>query len=146
MRYPARLKPEGDAYVVTFRDIPEALTQGDSVEDALDMAADALLTAMDFYVEDRRAVPPPSEPKRGEYMVALPASAAAKLVLLNEMIAQHIRPIDLATSIGTTKQAVNRLTDLHHATKIDAIADALAALGKRLDFTLTDIERTTKNA
>jgi antitoxin HicB len=63
MNYPAVFKlTEGGQYVVTFRDIPEAITQGDTEAEALDMAADALLTAMDFYFEDRRPVPPPSAP------------------------------------------------------------------------------------
>jgi antitoxin HicB len=36
LRYPARLKPAKEGgFVVTFRDIPEAITQGESVEDAM---------------------------------------------------------------------------------------------------------------
>jgi antitoxin HicB len=54
------------------------------------------------------------------------------VLLLNEMLRQKVRPIDLARRIGTTKQEVNRLTDLRHATKIDRIDAALRALGKRL--------------
>src|SRR3546814_8239256 len=57
LSYPARLEKDGAAYVVSFRDIPEALTSGRSQKDALRMAADALVTAMDFYFEDRREVP-----------------------------------------------------------------------------------------
>jgi antitoxin HicB len=140
MRYPARLKPENGYYIVTFRDIPEAITQGESLDDALDMAADALLTAMDFYVEDRRAVPPPSEAKRGEYLIALPPSAAAKLLLLNTMIEQGVRPFDLAHRLEVSQQTVTRLTDLHHATKIDKIGEALAVLGKRLEVSIASDE------
>lgn len=33
-------------------------------------------------------------------------------------------------------QDVNRLTDLRHATKIDAIAQALSVLGKRLELSV----------
>jgi hypothetical protein len=43
------------------------------------MAADALATAMDFYFEDKRPVPPPSDPKRGETLVELSTSVAAKV-------------------------------------------------------------------
>jgi len=38
----------------------------------------------------------------------------------------------LARRIGATRQEVNRLTNLKHATKIDRIDVALRALGKRL--------------
>lgn len=57
--------------VVTFRDVPEAITQGDTFEDALDMAEDALRTAMEFYNEDGKTFPTPSEPQHGDVMIAL---------------------------------------------------------------------------
>jgi antitoxin HicB len=132
MQYPARLKaqPEG-GYVVTFPDIPEAVTQGEDVDDALQHAADALESALDFYFEDRRPIPAPSMPKRGQRLVELPVSVAAKVLLLNEMLLQGVRPAELARRIGTTPQEINRLTNLRHATKIDRIDTALRALGKR---------------
>lgn len=134
MQYPALFEPAPEGgFVVTFRDIPEAITQGETEAEALEMAEDALLTCMDFYFDDKRAVPPPSKARKGERLVALPPSVAAKVLLLNEMLAQDVRPIDLADRMGTTKQEVNRLIDLEHTTKIDRIADALRALGKHLD-------------
>jgi len=48
------------------------------------------------------------------------------------MLRQKVRPSELARRIGTTKQEVNRLTNLRHPTKIDRIDLALQALGKRL--------------
>ena len=57
--------------VVSFRDVPEAITQGDTFEDALDMAEDALRTAMEFYDEDGKTYPTPSEPQHGDVMIAL---------------------------------------------------------------------------
>jgi antitoxin HicB len=135
MKYPARFEPdEGGGYVVTFRDVPEAITQADTLEEARAMAADALLTAMEFYVEDRRPAPSPSAPKRGEELIALPASAAAKVLLLNELIRQKVTAADLARRLGTSPQNVNRLTDIRHPTKIDTIDEALQALGRQLEL------------
>jgi antitoxin HicB len=62
-------------YTVSFRDIPEALTQGDDLEDAKAMAADALRTALEFYLEDGRAVPTPSPAQEGEIAISLPQSS-----------------------------------------------------------------------
>lgn len=137
MRYAAKfLKDKGGGYVVSFRDIPEAITQGDTEAEALEMAQDALVTAMDFYFEDRRSVPLPSAAKRGERLVELPPSLAAKVLLLNEMLAQHVTAAELARKLGTSPQSINRLTNISHATKIDAVATALQALGKRLEVSL----------
>ena len=130
--YPVKLRKDGKFILVTFPDIPEAITQGDNRAHALEMAAEALAVSMEFYFEDHRPVPMPSAPRRGQAVVELPPSVAAKVLLLNEMLRQKVRPIDLARRLGTTKQEVNRLTDLKHATKIDRIDEALRTLGKRL--------------
>ena len=133
MRYPVNLKKAREGgYVVTFPDIAEAITQGETIEDALRHAQDALESAMEFYFEDRRRVPAPSRPKPKQYIVELPASLTAKVLLLNEMLRQNVRPAELARRIGTTPQEINRLTDIRHTTKIDRIDNALRALGKRL--------------
>jgi antitoxin HicB len=133
MKYPVRLKAEKEGgYVVTFPDIPEAITQGEDVDDALLHAADALESALDFYFEERRRIPPPSVPKRGQRTVELSPSVAAKVLLLNEMLRQKVRPAELARRIGTTPQEVSRLTNLRHASKIDRVDAAMRALGKRL--------------
>jgi hypothetical protein len=66
--------------------------------------------------------------------VELPASLSAKILLLNEMIQQHVRPAELARRLKTTPQEVNRLTNVQHTSRIDGIAAALKALGKRLDM------------
>lgn len=137
MRYPAHFAPAPeDGFVVTFRDIPEAITQGETLEDAMEMAEDVLVSAMDFYFDDRRAVPAPSAAKKGERLVELPPSVSAKVLLLNELVSAGISNVELARRMGTRPQEVQRIVDLGHATKIDTIAAALAAVGKRLDVSV----------
>ena len=139
LAYPVRLTAdkESGGFVVTFPDIPEAITQGETVEEALTMAQDALETALDFYFDDRRAVPGPSKPKRGQRLVTLPVSIEAKVLLLNEMIRQRVRPAELARRMRTTPQAVNRLVNIRYVSKIDGIAVAMAALGKSLEIRIS---------
>jgi len=138
MKFPVTLTPDktDGGFVVTFADIPEAITQGDTEAEALDMARDALETALEFYFEDKRAVPAPSKSKRGQHVIELPASLSAKILLLNEMVKQNVRPAELARRMNTTPQEVNRLTDLRHTTRIDGIDLALRALGRHLDVRL----------
>jgi antitoxin HicB len=134
MRFPFKITPDGKFFLVKFPDIPEAITQGETLEEAVDVAEDALETALEFYFEGLRPVPDPSPIKRGQHFVELPASLTAKVLLLNEMIRQKVRPAELARRLGTTPQAVNRLTNLRHVSKIDGIADAMKALGKTLEI------------
>ena len=134
MRYPANIKPDGKFFLVTFPDFPEAITQGDSIEDALIHAADVLESVLDHYIENSLPIPPPSKLRRGQHLVEVPASYAAKILLLNEMFSQKVRPAELARRLKVTPQEVNRLIDWRHTTKIDGIAAALKALGKTMEI------------
>ena len=134
MRYPAEIQPDEEFFMVTFPDIPEAITQGEDVEDAKLHAADVLEAALDFYLESGRPVPTPSRPAPGQHMIELPASVSAKVLVLNEMNVQGVRPAELARRLQVTPQEVTRLLNLRHSTKIDALANALKALGKTLEL------------
>jgi antitoxin HicB len=97
------------------------------------MAAEALESAMNFYFEQRRTLPAPSKAKRGQPVVELPVSLSAKVLLLNEMIKQKVRPAELARRLHTPPQEVNRLTDIRHTSRINGIAGAMKMLGKTLE-------------
>ncbi|MCW7762257.1 type II toxin-antitoxin system HicB family antitoxin [Photorhabdus luminescens] len=132
MRYPVKFEHDETGWAVMFPDIPEALTGGDTREEALAMAQDALVTAFDFYFEDRREIPTPST--EGEAFVEVPASIAAKVLLLNTMLQTRTSNAELARLLGTRPQEIQRIVSLGHSTKIDTIANALNALGKHLEL------------
>lgn len=135
LAYPARFKPAPEGgYVISFRDIPEAISQADDLEEARAMAADALATAMEFYLDDKRLVPTPSKARRGEELVSLPVVTGAKVALVNLMLAERIRPADLARALDVAPQQVTRLLDRGHKTDIESVAIAFRALGHRLDL------------
>lgn len=60
-----------DSIVVTFRDVPEAITQGYTFGDAVCMAEDALKAAMEFYDEAGKPRPQPSEPQHDDVLIEL---------------------------------------------------------------------------
>ena len=130
MRYPVTLTPAPEGgYMVSFVDIPEALTQGETVAEAMEAAKDALLTAFDFYFEDNELIPLPS-PLNSHL------SVASKVLLLNAFLQSEITQQELARRIGKPKQEITRLFNLHHATKIDAVQLAAKALGKELSLVM----------
>lgn len=63
---------------VRLRDLPEAITQGESIQEALTEAADCLEEAIAARMDDRRDIPEPSAPKRNERAVSVPTSMALK--------------------------------------------------------------------
>jgi antitoxin HicB len=131
--YPVILEaqPEG-GFVVTFPDVPQAITQGEDEEEALLYAVDALETALSFYVDDRKALPVPSRPKRGQKTVRPNALECAKLGVYQAMIEQGIKKAELARRLNWHVPQVDRLFDLRHASKFEQIQLAATVLGKRL--------------
>lgn len=71
MQYPAVFEADTDdgGYVVKFRDIPEAITQGDDDAEAMAMAEEVLISSIEFYLENKRPIPAASKARRGERLV-----------------------------------------------------------------------------
>ena len=136
--YPVILEaqPEG-GFVVTFPDVPEAITQGEDEDEALMYAIDALESALSFYVDDRKPLPVPSKPKRGQKTVRPSALECAKLGVYQAMIEQGIRKSELARRLGWHMPQVDRLFDLKHASKLDQIEAAARALGKHIKVSVS---------
>ena len=64
--YPAKFqRAKEGGFTVTFRDVPEAITEGDTLEEAQVAAADALETDLRFYLDSRKTLPKSSALKRG---------------------------------------------------------------------------------
>lgn len=70
-RYPARLTKDGSNILVTFRDVPEAITFGTNKKEALEKAVDALETGLSFYTNSGEDWPEPSTAINGEHLVLL---------------------------------------------------------------------------
>lgn len=131
--YSAHVYPNGEGgWIVKFRDIPEAFTEIWSMDELQNTALDCLVTAMDFYIEDGRKFPEPSKGEDGDYLIEVPASIRAKILLLNTMIDDNIRPVDLARKMKVRTQDVTRILNIGHTTKIDTIEQALKALDKHM--------------
>ena len=132
LAYPVNLEWQKDGSVlVSFADIPEALTEGTTEEDALAEAEDCLIAALGGYIQTRRAIPQPS-PGRGRVTVPLPALVAAKSALYSTMRAEGVGNTPLAERLGVTEGAVRRLIDPDHRSHIGQVEAALRALGQRL--------------
>ena len=131
--YPCNLTPDGDgALVATFPDVPEAITCGENRSQALEMAEDALATALAGYVQEKWEIPVPSALDEGQDLVAVPTVVAAKLALYSAMRAQHITKVELAGRLGISESAVRKLADPGHRSHISQVQKALHAVGHNL--------------
>ena len=137
LNYPVTLhRDTNGAILVGFPDVPEANSVGDDKSEALLNAADALPTALEIYFDERRPVPLPSAPRRGQATVSLAALPTAKVLIWNEMLAQKMRKTELARRLGVHMPQIDRLFDLNHPSRIDFVEKAARALGKHIELRL----------
>ena len=133
--YPCTLTPddeEGEGYVVTFPDVPEAITGGKTWDDALVMAQDGLAVALGMYVKGREEIPVPSAVAPSQVLVAVPPIVAAKLALYSAMRSQGITNVALAGRMGLSEGAIRRLVNPNHRSHISQVGKALQAVGRTL--------------
>ncbi len=132
LAYPVNLAPQVEGTLfVSFPDVPEALTEVTTEQEALTEAEDCLIAALGGYINERRNIPHPS-PARGCPVVILPALVAAKLTLYQAMREQGVSNVALAQQLGGMEGTVRRLLDLDHRSHIGQIEAALKIFGKRL--------------
>ena len=129
--YPARFTPENEGgYLVTFRDVPEAITQGESREQCIEEAAGALQAAMEGRIMSDLDIPKASSARRGEQMIPVPIQTALKSALYLEMRNAGITRVELARRLGVDEREVRRMLDPRHPSKADRLEKALLALGR----------------
>jgi antitoxin HicB len=129
--YPAivkKQKPSG--YVVQFPDISEAITQGETVEEALFNASEVLTLALDHRLGRDREIPLPSKPAGRAHWVAPDAKTQAAILV---RLSRGDRSVaDLARVLGTSWPAVARLEDPRHSPTLRNLERTAAALGQKL--------------
>lgn len=132
--YPAKFErgQKPGVLVVTFRDMPEAITQGKGEKDAIWQAADCLEEAIAGRIADGREIPKPSKATRVERPIPVPAPMAAKAALYLAMREAGMTNVQLARKLGCDEKEVRRMLDARHPTKLPRIQEALEVLGKRL--------------
>jgi len=80
--YAVKLAPaEEGGFVVTCRDLPQLVTQGEDLPDALAEAADAMDEVFAAYMQGGLTFPVPTKARRGEHMVSPPTETVAKVAL-----------------------------------------------------------------
>ncbi|CAK0739211.1 antitoxin HicB [Gammaproteobacteria bacterium] len=134
LAYPVELEPDDNGTIlVTFPDIPEAVTFGEDEEDALGHALDCLDTVLWARIKDREDIPLPS-PLDGRRGVFLPPLLEAKISLYRAMREQGVPKAELARRLGWHMPQVEKLLDFNCTLRVDQIEAAARVLGKHLEI------------
>jgi antitoxin HicB len=131
--YPVRVsRDRAGRYLVTFPDLPRCATDGRTVAEALNEAADALEEAIAHRIVQGLEIPPPSRLKKGHRAVSLSAQMSAKAALYLALRAAGLSQSGLARRLGVGEAEVRRMLNPRHNTRLRRLEHALAALGQRL--------------
>jgi antitoxin HicB len=86
-----------------------------------------------MYTDAGRDLPKARKPKRGQGVVSPSTLAVLKLEVYQAMRQKGVKKTELARRLKWHLMQVDRLLDLHHASRIDQVEAALAALNRRLE-------------
>lgn len=132
--YYATLEPDDGGFIVTFPDVPEAISGGTDRDEAIANAQDALEVALLTHVSDGKALPI-AKAKHGQ-LVTISASTAVKIAFIEAFKASGLTRVALAERLGKQETEVRRMLDPYHPTKLAAMEAGLHALGKQLVVTV----------
>ncbi|EJO29604.1 type II toxin-antitoxin system HicB family antitoxin [Achromobacter marplatensis] len=120
--------------LIQYPDLPEGASVSEGERDLQANAAEGLEAVLQMYIDARRPIPLPTAVEDGS--VTLGALTTAKVFLSNEMVRQGVRKTELARRLGIHNPQVDRLLDLAHSSKLEAMEAAFRELGRRLDISV----------
>src|SRR5215472_3369430 len=142
-RYPATLEPDEDGRVVVrFADLPEALTDGPDLAEALVEAADCLSEALASRIVDGEEIPSPTatDAGPGQHIISPSPTIALKAALYSALRHRDMTVADLATRLDMDWHQAARLVDPRRASKLTSLAAALGALNCQILLSVYDPE------
>lgn len=135
IRYPSVLEPqEGSGFFVRFVDLEGALTDGETLDEALFNASEALSAMLGWLLDENKPIPAPSPAGEGMYLIAPDARTQAALLIRRARGDRSLA--ELARSLETSWPSAQRLENPRHSPTLRQLERAAAALGKRLVLAL----------
>lgn len=137
--YPMRFTPadEGGYWVQGLAPLSNVLTEGATLEEALAMAREALTGVLETMLDQGQPVPRPFA-AQGEdiQMIAPEPETMAPLVLRWAREDARLTQTELASRLGMTYQAVQRLERAGSNPTIRTMARVSRALGRQLEVSM----------
>ncbi len=128
--YPARIEPQTEGgFLIAFPDLPEALTDGNDLTDALAQAADCLSEALAGRINHDDDIPQPGPLRRGMQLVAPEPTIALKAALYSGLRSRELTVADLARRLDMDYRQAARLVDPRSPSKLTSLKAALGVLG-----------------
>lgn len=141
--YPAKFEPSDEGvYTVLVSGIDGAITEGNSKEEAVRAAVSVIADMANFYLDEKRAIPPAPPKRPGEELVRLPLVMALKIAIRNEMLERRLTQRELARRLDMSPQLIHQTLDLCRVrTSLDSLDAVAGAMGLSMQISLTPSSR-----
>lgn len=126
--YPAKVLQDGDGFVVTFRDLKNVFTEGDTYEEALFNAQEVLDLLLLEMAQEEIEISEPSPFRKGEVSITVSPEVAVPVLLHKIRKNRHYSMADVARSMGVTYQNYQQIEAGKNIT-LKSLKRAAAALG-----------------
>ncbi|MGG4662089.1 type II toxin-antitoxin system HicB family antitoxin [Providencia vermicola] len=124
----AEFVEEEGAFEINFYDFPDIQGVTFCKDDVELEAEEVLLATLSELVTSRKAIPLPQERTESAFPVYLPILVCLKVALHNAMLDTKTLRVDLARKMNINAQQIERLLDVHYASKIEMLEQALYLL------------------
>ena len=129
--YPFKITPqEPDGFLVECLDMENVFTEGDTLEECLFNASEALTGMLDFYLDTGREIPKPTHGLNDAYYVAPDAKTQAAVLV--RLFRGDRSMSEVARALETSWPCAQRLENPKHWPTLRQLDKAAAAFGKRL--------------
>ena len=133
LTYYARISKEKDGYCVSFRDFPNVFSEGDTIQEALSNAQEALDGVLFVMMQEEREIEYPSVARKNEHPVPVSPDIAAP-ILLHLLRKKHSRSLSyVAKEMDVPYQQYQRLEHNCNMT-LKSLKRAALAMGGRVEI------------
>jgi antitoxin HicB len=139
-------RQENGWWLVRFPAIPEALTEGETEEDARANAIDCVIAALEGYMKAGKPLPKRGASHVGANRAVLPSLVTAKLAVYQTMRTRGWSKVKLAKELGMPENSVRRLLNLRHESHMWIIDEALQKMNTELPIDLPDMRKRKRAA
>jgi antitoxin HicB len=137
--YPAVVTEKGPGEILArFPDVPEALTSGATIEEALANAADALEEVILHRLAHGEEIPLPRKAAKGEVPIPLDPVTAGRAAVATLLVRQRMTNVALAARMGKDEKVVRRILDGAGNVSMANVSSALKALGAKPALTVSE--------
>lgn len=131
--YPAKITTDEEGrFFVQFLDIEEAISEGETLEEAVFNAQETLTLSLEGRIDEKMDIPLPSVIEGENIHKIAPSAMVQTALLIRENRKNKLSMAEFARMLQTSWPAASKLENPHNSPTIKMIEKAASVLGKRL--------------